>query len=249
VSSKSTLIPLAAILLVTAVSFTALYELWQVQTNSKAQFSETVLYQVAPYAPFAQGSFDGNLTYAQLTQYGGFGIGTFNGMDGEMLALDGVFYQVRTNGLPRQADPAWKTPYAVVTFFKPDQTLQVTGPLNYSELTAYVDQALPSLNAIYAIKVHVTCDYAKTRSIPIQSKPYPAIAAVVANQTVFNLSNVIGTMVGFRFPDYLNGANTAGYHFHFVTDDKTAGGHMLECNISSASIEIDQIEKYVITMP
>jgi acetolactate decarboxylase len=248
-SSKSSWVPAAAIVLIAVVSLTALYELWQVQSNSRSLPTPKILFQVAPYAPFAQGSFDGNMTYAQLAQYGDFGIGTFNAMNGEMLALNGQFYQVRTDGMPKEADPTWKTPYAVVTFFKADQTLQVSSSLNYTDLTTYIDQALPNGNAIYAIKVHVTCEYAKTRSIPDQSQPYPPLTAVVANQTVFNLSNVTGTMIGFRFPDYLNGANTAGYHFHFITESKTAGGHMLECTITNATIELDQIDKYVLLMP
>ena len=33
--------------------------------------------------------------------------------------------------------------------------------------------------------------------------------------------------------------NMAGYHFHFLTDDKKGGGHLLECQMVSGILEID----------
>ena len=63
------------------------------------------------------------------------------------------------------------------------------------------------------------------------------------NQTTFNLNQVEGTLVGFFFPDSMNGVDAIGYHLHFLTDDHTAGGHLLECSIKNA-IEIDQTNNY-----
>jgi len=34
-----------------------------------------------------------------LKQYGDFGLGTFDGLDGEMIGLEGKFYQVKADGL------------------------------------------------------------------------------------------------------------------------------------------------------
>jgi len=70
-----------------------------------------------------------------------------------------------------------------------------------------------------------------------------------ANQTVFNLINVEATIVGFRLPSYMDGVNVAGYHLHFITDDKNAGGHLLDCTVRDATIEIDYTYKYDLALP
>ncbi len=246
--SKSKLVILTAIVLIVVISLSFVFVSLQSNVNSDNLSGETVLFQAGTYAPLAQGAFDGNITYAQIEKNGDFGLGTFNGL-GEMVALNGVFYQINTDGALRQVDPSTKTPYALVTFFKADQSFNISQTMNYSQLTTYIDQNLPSLNSIYAVKIHVTCQYMEARSEPQLSPPFPSLSSALANETIFNLTNVTGTMVGFRFPDYMNGPSTAGYHFHFITDDKAAGGHVLNCTITSGIVEVDKIDKYVIMMP
>ena len=165
-----------------------------------------------------------------------------------MIALDGVFYQIPVSGVPRQIGSNEKTPYATVTFFRADQAFQVTD-LNYSQLTTYINGTLPSYGAIYAVKVHGFFDYAKTRSVPQQTTPYPALADAVKNQTVFTFSGVEGTAVGFYFPSSMNGVDFVGYHLHFITDNHDAGGHLLDCIVRNATVEIDQINTYVLAIP
>ena len=91
--------------------------------------------QISTYPALERGLYDGDVTYAQLAQAGNFGIGTFDGMDGEMISLDGQFYQARSDGSVRRADRALETPYATVTFFTADQRLQPDEPLaSYDQL-------------------------------------------------------------------------------------------------------------------
>ena len=44
------------------------------------------------------GDFDGDLTFAELAEHGDLGLGTLNGLDGEMLALDGRFLRADADG-------------------------------------------------------------------------------------------------------------------------------------------------------
>jgi acetolactate decarboxylase len=155
---------------------------------------------------------------------------------------------------PPQASPDKLTQantllYATVTFFETTQTLQITTPTTYQQLVAEINQSLPNPDAIYGIKIHGTFDYAKTRAPQLQEKPYPDINQDLLTQSVFNLTNVDGTIVGFYFPNSMNGVDFAGYHFHFITDDRTAGGHMLDCTIANATIELDQINNYTLVIP
>lgn len=210
--------------------------------------SDTI-FQVSAFNTFSAGNFDGNTTFAELEKHGDLGIGTLNGLNGEMIALDGVFYQIPTSGIPRQIDSSEKTPYATVVFFHTTQTIQVASEQNYSQLTEDINSTLPDPNAIYAIRVHGFFDSAETRSVPIQTQPYSTIADAVKNQTVFNLNSVEGTAVGFYFPNNMEGVDYSGYHLHFLTDDHSAGGHLLECNIRNGTVEMDQINDYHLKIP
>ena len=49
-----------------------------------------------------------------------------------------------------------------------------------------------------------------------------------------------GSIVGFRFPSYAQGLNVAGYHFHFITDDRSAGGHVLGFRLASGELSVDE---------
>ena len=69
------------------------------------------------------------------------------------------------------------------------------------------------------------------------------------NQPVFELYDVQGTLVGFRFPGYAQGLNVAGYHFHFISADRSAGGHVLECLLSSGELRVDHEADLRVELP
>jgi acetolactate decarboxylase len=240
-TTREKLVIAAAITLVVLILFAAFYELTLPEQDT--------LYQVSAFNVFSVGNFEGNVTYAELAKHGNFGIGTLNDLDGEMIAFNGKFYQIPTDDSPKQIGSTEKTPYATVTFFSSDYTFQVVNVSSYLQLTEDINCTLPNFNAIYAIKVHGFFDFAQTRSVPIQTKPYPNLSEAVKNQTVFDLNGVEGTLAGFFFPNSMNGVDYIGYHLHFLTDDHTAGGHLLECNIKNAIVEIDQINNYHLLIP
>lgn len=190
---------------------------------------ENALYQVSAFNVFEAGNFDRNITFAELAKHGDFGIGTFNGLNGEMVAMDGRIYQIPVTGIPREVGFSEKTPYATVSFFEKDFTFQVENISSYMNLVSSINSTLSNYKLIYAIRIHGYFDFVKTRSVPMQYQPYPTLTEAVKNQTIFNLNGVEGTAVGFFFPDSLNGVDAVGYHLHFLTDDHTGGGHLLEC--------------------
>ena len=92
-------------------------------------------------------------------------------------------------------------------------------------------------------------DYIKARSVPIQKKPYPPLVDVVKEQEIFEFHNVRGTILGFRFPEYMKGVNVPGYHLHFITDDRLAGGHVLEFRIEKVHVAIDSTNDFFMVLP
>jgi len=207
------------------------------------------LFQTSTLQALMAGVYDGDLTYQELARHGDFGLGTFDALDGEMIALDGAFYQIRADGRVYPVAGAMKTPFAEVTFFKADRTHTIEMPMNLRQLLDYVDKLLPSPNLPYAIRIDGVFTSVKTRSIPRQQKPYPPLAAAAEKQAVFELAGVKGVIVAFRHPAYLAGINMPGYHCHFITADRRAGGHLLDCRVEGATVAVAALPNFHLRLP
>jgi acetolactate decarboxylase len=146
-------------------------------------------------------------------------------------------------------DSSATSPFAMATNFDADLKFPVSGNADYSSLRAAIDRRLPTKNIPYAIKIEGSFRYIKTRSVPAQNKPYLLFVEVAKRQSVFEFRNIEGTLVGFRMPDYAQGVNMPGYHLHFLSRDKTRGGHMLECAVENAEASLDSISQLIIALP
>jgi acetolactate decarboxylase len=230
----------AAIALIAAVIFTG--------CSAPQQDRETE-YQVSTIGALMQGVYDGSVTAGSLPTYGDIGVGTFQALDGEMVVLDGVVYQVKLDGTAVRAPDAVKVPFAAVTFFDVDRTAEIAESLDLPGLQSYIDQMLPTQNVFYAVKIDGKFKYMKTRSVPAQQKPYPILTEAVKNQQVSEFNDVEGTVVGFRCPPYVDGVNVPGYHFHFLTRDRTRGGHVLDLKTAGIRIDLDSTSNFVMVLP
>ena len=115
--------------------------------------SRNELFQTSTIDALLQGVYDGEMTFAELRKHGNFGIGTFNGVDGEMIALGGRFFQISSDGKARPVRDSMRTPFASVTDFVPDITISVVDRLTLDEVQKRVDAVLPSANWYYAVRV------------------------------------------------------------------------------------------------
>ncbi|OPX61743.1 MULTISPECIES: acetolactate decarboxylase [unclassified Methanoregula] len=203
----------------------------QTAVAAPAAGDRDVLYQVSTIDALMQGVFDGIRPVKEIRRQGDFGIGTFDALDGEMIVLDGVVYQAKADGRIYPADDRMTTPFATVTFFDQDRTEVTEQPMNLSEFSSAMERRLPTGNMIYAVRMHGTFPSVKVRAIPAQHKPFPTLAEASKNQSVYTYTNSTGTVVGFFTPVFFRGVNVAGYHLHFISDDKKTGGHILDITI------------------
>jgi acetolactate decarboxylase len=216
---------------------------------SSPQAKRDILFQTSTIDALLVGVYDGEMTFKELKQHGDLGLGTFNGLDGEMIALDGQFYQIKMDGVAYPVADSMKTPFSVVTFFEADDARQLNNKVNYEQLTQYLDSVIPTENIFYAIRIDGVFSYIKTRSVPEQHKPYPPLVDVVKHQAVFEFHDTEGTILGFRTPGYVKGINVPGYHLHFITADKKAGGHLLACEMEDVKIELDSTSMFTLVLP
>ena len=198
-----------------------------------------VLFQASTIGALIEGAYEGDVSFAELAEHGDLGLGTLNHLDGEMIALDGRFYRADTEGAINEVDPDERTPFAVLTWFHPTIEVELAGPLDNEELLGRLDEALPDGTNACAVRIHGSFELIRARSVPRQSPPYRPLTEVVADQHVFELTGVEGTVVGFRFPDYSEGVEVSGYHLHFISQDRSRGGHVLECRPGAGRALID----------
>ncbi|WP_264565290.1 acetolactate decarboxylase [Flavobacterium sp. N3904] len=218
-------------------------------TSNAQKDRNTKIYQYATINALMEGGFDGDMTFSDLQKKGTFGIGTFNELDGEMIGFDNHFYQIKSDGKAYEVLPSQKTPFAVVTNFYKDNVVFAHQTFDLKKLYALLDTISPNKNLYVAYKIKVKCQTLKTRSVSKQVRPYPLMIDAVKKQSVFELGTISGTLIGFRFPDYMKGLNVPGYHFHFLSDDKKVGGHVLDLSGSNFEIEIDYMDDFELHIP
>jgi acetolactate decarboxylase len=209
---------------------------------------EKTLFQVSTIDALLQGDFDGNTRLDELSAKGNFGIGTVHALDGELVIEDGKFYQVKADGKVYRPSGDVKTPFASIVRFLPDDSLEVRN-LDFPHLKLLVDSLMSGRNYFYAIRLEGEFDSVRTRSVPVQVKPYPALAVVTQNQPEFDLQATSGKLTGFYCPEFVKGINIAGYHLHYLSDDKTSGGHLLGFRLKSGLLKLEKIRNFEMQLP
>ncbi len=207
------------------------------------------LFQTSTIDALLAGVYDGEMTIGQLLTHGDFGIGTFDALDGEMVVLDGNCYQIRSDGHVYRPDSGVKTPFAAVCTFMPEAHIVIREGTTLDGLKNLLDLVDANQNIFYAIRIDGTFRSMKTRSVPRQKTPYPPLAQVTARQPEFEMSDVSGTLLGFRCPPFVSGLNVPGYHLHFISDDRMQGGHVLEFEFESGKGRIDAMDKFFLDLP
>lgn len=217
---------------------------------SQQRFQPRPGFQVSTLGALNLGVYEGAATLADLKRYGNFGLGTFEELDGEMVALDGKFYQIKTDGVAYPVADEVRTPFSAVTFFRREQSLRLTGQMTYQELQQQINKQLPTPNLPYAIRLQGIFPYLKVRSVPKQTPPYRPLSEVVSQQqSVFELRNVRGTLVGFRLPQFLKSVNVVGYHFHFITSNRKAGGHLIDGEFLNPVADVETLRDWQMMLP
>ena len=209
------------------------------------QMTENVLYQHQTLGDLMAGVFEGTLTFEELLKHGDMGIGTFDNFEGELILLDGVAYQAREDGAILPVSPEQTTPHAAVTFFNPDREYQINQPMTLKKVRSDIVKRVRSKNVFSVVKITGHFEYIHTRAVPKQQKPYPRLIEATRVQPEFEKYDLDGTAIGIFTPELFDGVAKGGFHCHFISDDRTFGGHILDYIVDGAKCEIQTIESIV----
>lgn len=220
-------------------------------TGYAADVDRENLSQVALLQSLAQGYFGGTVTVKDLRAMGDIGIGTFEGLNGEMIVLDGTVYQALGDGRVIVSPDKTIIPYATVTFFDNDIAVGLKNIKNKADFESALNAAVQKhgANSFYMVKLPAEFSSILFRSEYGSQEPYPTLVeALKGKQTEFTEKNIKGTLVGLYCPSYMGELNSVGWHFHFISDDKKKGGHILELSIKEATAYLDQTDKFTMVL-
>jgi len=212
------------------------------------QVGHSTLFQISSINALVEGIYQGEISVDQLKEHGDFGLGTFDSLDGEMVALDGHFFQVTADGKVREVPGEALTPFAVVTFFQPGNHIDFLRCDNFAGLQDKIDEIRHSDNTFYAIRVDGHFDFVRTRAMHRTAEGVPLVEAA-ANQPEFEFFDIAGSVVGFWSPSYVSALNVPGYHLHFISEDRSAGGHVLELSGSDLKLRIEEETALRLALP
>jgi len=200
------------------------------------------LFQHSTIGALMAGMFEGTYEIDELLKQGNVGIGTLHGLDGELVVIDGISYQVTIDGAVKEVDRKAKTPYAAVVDFEKKDSVDIRETHSNEQLQEKLREHFASKNTFQAVKITGTFKNMQCRSVEKQEEPYPRLAEVAADQAEFKRETVAGTLVGFYTPELFGTVSVAGFHLHFLSDDRDFGGHVLDFSLAEGTAAWQSIE-------
>ena len=206
------------------------------------------LYLCAPVNALVEGIYNESIPFAEVKKHGDFGLGTFDHLDGEMIMLDGLIYQITADGHVALVPESSLTPFACVTFFRSHSEDTINTAQTWAEFTHWFNELLPSRNIFYALRIDGVFSHMKVRSVPKQES-YRPLVEVARDQPVFEFNEIEGTLAGFFTPSFMSSISVPGLHLHFLSKDLQHGGHLLEFAPRFAKVNLQFINQLTLGLP
>ena len=217
--------------------------------GTHARAGDDTIFQYSTLDALSAGVFDGQMSFGELARHGDLGLGTFNALDGEMVAFDGAFWRITHDGTVHAVGPEELTPFAAVTPFAADAAFALEGGLDLPGLSALLDSRLVYRNTPVAIRIDGVFAELTIRAPARQEKPYVGLIEALASQNTWQHQDIAGTMVGFWFPAWMGTINAPVWHLHFLSADRTVGGHVLAAQTGQADVQLDRSPDMNLVLP
>ena len=197
------------------------------------------------------GNFDKTVSVKDFLHHADTGIGTYTGLDGEAIFEDGVAYKATADGKVSVMQPEDGVAFGTVAKF--DESVPEVELKNISDIETLKQALEPYVkenqNIFYMIKAKGVFKTMHVRSCFACEKPYPTLSEVAQDQREFHFENTRGDVIAVWCPKYVNGINLPGWHFHYLSGDKTQGGYILGLSSDDLRVKINKIERFDLTLP
>ncbi|MEF2976562.1 acetolactate decarboxylase [Subtercola sp. YIM 133946] len=210
------------------------------------------------------GFYDGVFPAPQVLAKGDFGLGCGHALNGELVFVDGQIFRCTSDGSVSPADESELIPFAEVVNFDPSIRVPIGAaegapaafdggpdgsPVTRDQFESLVGGIMPSPNMFYAIRVDGVFDRMRVREPIRQHHPFRPLVEVMQTQNESELGRTSGSLVGFWAPQIYQGVSVAGFHLHYLDDDRAVGGHSLEYSIESATLSMQAISSLTLRLP
>lgn len=214
---------------------------------------ENTMYQVSTLQALILGYSKTVINVSELIQHGDTGLGTFEDVNGEMIVMDGRCYRSDQFGNVTEVDPSTGIPFAAVAKLYGNQKFQLNDMPNvesiHAELTRKIEEVF-GLNSMHIVRIDGEFGKIDARSEgPYKSQHIRLKEILFHTQKSFVFENIRGSLVGVYYPDYMDGINMPGWHLHFLSEDKTKGGHVFDASIIKGEAKVDKITNIYINLP
>lgn len=207
------------------------------------------LYQVATLSNLMLGDYNGSVTVEELLKHGDTGIGTYDGLNGEAIVLDGVCYNGLATGEAKVMEKSDSLPFSTVCFF--DENVKKE-EISFADMADFKKVMAKHLekgeNYFYMVKMEGVFNV-RVRSCFKQCKPYLPLYTVAKDQREYEYHEIPGYVIGVFCPNYVEGMNLPGWHIHFLSKDHTKGGHILELSAKSCDMKINLLNGWDVYLP
>ncbi len=211
------------------------------------------MYQVSTLQALALGYTRSVIDANELIKHGDTGLGTFTGVDGEMICVDGKCFRAKEDGMVVEADPTIGVPFASVCKFKGNIEFEISNIQNIVQLKELLNNKIEEdfgLNSMHMIRIDGKFPVVHARSESAYHAIHVSLKDMLSQtQKSFEFDDISGTLVCVYYPDYMDGINAAGWHFHFISNDRTKGGHVFELQMQSGTAKLDKINKIELQLP
>ena len=215
--------------------------------------AQNKMYQVSTLQALSLGYSKKVITVGELLQEGDTGLGTFEDVNGEMIVMDGHCYRATQDGSVVEPEPETGVPFCAVARLTGERTFPLSSMPDIAslrtELTRRIEEHF-GLNSMHVVRIDGLFDTVDARSeAPYRSHHISLKTVLDQNQRAFLFENIRGSLVGVYFPDHMDGINMPGWHLHFLSDDRSKGGHVFNVILKEGTVLLDKISRIEIELP
>ncbi len=211
------------------------------------------MYQVSTLQALALGYSRAVINVEELIQEGDTGLGTFEDVNGEMILMEGTCYRADQDGNVTVVPLDTGVPFAAVAKLYGEQQFSIKNMSDISSLRKDLTNKIEEhfgLNSMHVVRIDGLFEKVDARSeAPYRSHHITLKEVLGKTQKAFVFENIRGTLVGVYFPDYMDGINMPGWHLHFLSDDRTKGGHVFDVSVKEGMAKVDKITDININLP
>lgn len=214
----------------------------------RTRLSSGAVTQFAVLDALLGGVYSQGVSAAEVRTFGDLGVGCCEGLGGEVVIVDGNVFECTADGPPRPMADDETLPFVDVCALG-EPVAEPVSAGDFAALRGEVERRLLSRNLFHAVRVDGVLERVRTRVTRRQEPPFRPLADVAAEQIETESEDVAGALVGFWMPQIYQGVTVAGLHLHFLSADRSIGGHVLDAVVKEGGLRMTAFRAFHLRLP